>query len=129
MSIVFTLFLMLGISDCGTAQQYAGPSHRRIPYDAEAPPEHRIQVKIHVFRNGRLLWVDQLVTMPVLRDYLRYSRALNPTPYLILEYEEGIDSATLANLRRLFDEDGGCGEETVCSELRMPARIIPVGIR
>jgi hypothetical protein len=122
-SMSISLAFLLGFSGFAAAQQCPAPTHRRIPYDAEDPPEHRIQLKTRAYRDGGVLWLGGNVTMQALRDRLRSWRSSVPTPYLVLEYEEGIDCATLANLRRLFDEDGGCGDETVCSERQIPARV------
>jgi hypothetical protein len=118
-SLVF--LLMLGFSGCGLAQGFAA-TYRRIPYSQDNPPEHRDQLTTRAYRDGRLLWHGRPITMPVLQDYLRRSRALDPLPYLVLEYEAGIGTATLANLRRVFDEDGGCNRETICSERRTSVR-------
>lgn len=118
-----SLAFLLSFSGCVAAQQCPAPVHRRIPYDADDPPEHRIQLKTKAYRDGTLLWLGQPVTIQILRDRLRSWRTAVPTPYLVLEYEEGIDCAILANLRRLFDEDGGCGDDTVCSERQISPRV------
>lgn len=120
MSISFAL--LLSFAGSGAAQHCPAPIHGRIPYDADNPPEHRIQLKTRAYRDGTVLWLGQPVTIQFLRDRLRSWRTAVPTPYLVLEYEEGIDCAALANLRRIFDEDGGCDDVTVCSEPRIPAR-------
>jgi hypothetical protein len=123
-SILLAILLALDISGCGAAQQCPPANSRRIPFADDAGPEHRIRLTARAYRDGRLRWYGRIVTMPHLRAYLRRSRNLNPPPYLVLEYEEGIDCATLANLRQAFDEDGGCSGETFCSE-----RPILAGIR
>lgn len=116
MPISLAFIMMLGFSGCGAVQQCPAGIHRRIPYTEDTRPEHRDEITLRAYRDGRLIWFNKIITMGKLRTYLRHSRALNPLPFLVLAYEEGIDCATLANLRRAFDEDGGCSGETFCSE-------------
>ena len=113
---ILAAVLALGFMGCDSAQQCPPPDGRRIQYSEDAPPEHRVQLTTRANRDGRLLWGGRVVTMPQLRIYLRRSRNFNPLPYLVLIYEEGIDCTVLTDLRRAFDEDGGCSGETFCSE-------------
>lgn len=120
MQAFLAFLLMFSFSECSTAQQCPPASHRRIPYSEHNGPDHRVRVTLHAYRDGRLIWFNKIITMEELRTYLRRTRTFSPLPYLVLAYEEGIDCATLANLRRAFDEDGGCSGETFCSDRQMP---------
>jgi hypothetical protein len=53
-------------------------------------------------------------------QYLTATRALNPRPYLILEYGAGVDCAELDRIRNEFNERAQCGAEGLCTERRVP---------
>jgi hypothetical protein len=120
MYAILTMLVALGVSGCGNVQQCPAAIGRRIPYSEESRPEHMSQLTLRAYRDGRLLWFGKIITLPQLRTHLRRSRRFNPPPYLVLMYEGGIDCGRLTELRRAFDEDGGCRDGMICSEYQMP---------
>jgi hypothetical protein len=77
-------------------------------------------LRVNVRRNGSIIWDGHPVSRQDMLRYLTATRALNPRPYLVLEYEAGLDCAELERMRREFNERAQCGTEGLCAEKRLP---------
>lgn len=77
-------------------------------------------LRVTVRRNGSIIWDGRPASRQDMLGYLTATRALNPRPYLVLEYEPGLDCAELERMRREFNERAQCGTEGLCAERRLP---------
>ena len=102
-------------SDCGVF-----PSARWIIYDKNEPPEHRVILRTTIRRDGSIIWHGASTSEESLVSYLQVAREMNPTPYLVLQYEAGTPCSQLVHFREVFERRANCGRETVCS-----ARVVP----
>jgi hypothetical protein len=93
-----------------------GDSHWLSP--SEEPYGYVLRVDVR--RNGSIIWDGHPASWQQMLGYLTATRALNPRPYLMLEYEAGLDCAELERIRNEFNERAQCGSEGLCTERRKP---------
>lgn len=97
-------------------------ANRWIPYNEEDPPEHRVILRTTIRRDGSILWHGKTTSERQLNFYLRIARQMNPTPYLVLQYEAGTPCSQIDHFREVFEQQADCGRSAPCSARALPGR-------
>jgi hypothetical protein len=78
-------------------------------------PDHRLVLLIRL-RGNDILWGGQSMSRQELRTMLSRSRAMNPTPFILLDPSAAADCGAAAEIRDLIDESLDCGEAMLCGQ-------------
>jgi hypothetical protein len=82
----------------------------------EEPSHHRVVLDARVGRDGRIKWGGSEISEDLLATYLRRTRRMNPSPYLLLRYQRGLSCSALHHVRQIFVGNAGCGVDMNCGE-------------
>ena len=106
------------LGGCGSKGTY--PAQCGAPLAGWRKPDDGYSVlaitnQISVKRDGKIRWNGKEISTAQLRDYSSQVPQLNPTPFTILEIENGASCALVRQVRETLNErakcpDSGCGE-------------------
>lgn len=121
-ALIMAMVVYIGTQATGCADPQARCSRAPAGWleNGEDAAHHRIIVSAMIRRDGAILWQGSTISEGQLIANLQRTQDFNPLPYLILQYERGLNCEQLMHFRDIFNANANCNRGGICSERVAP---------